>query len=62
MLLSENTMETPNHTEPRKPLLEYGVFWPDIYTNFVIDFVKPGNENALSYSLFGLIEECTEFI
>jgi len=29
MLLSENTMETPNHTEPRKPLLEYGVFWPD---------------------------------
>jgi len=47
MLLSENTMETPNHTEPRKPLLEYGVFWPDIYTNFVIDFVKPGNENDL---------------
>jgi hypothetical protein len=55
-------METPNHTEPRKPLLEYGVFWPDIYTNFVIDFVKPGNENSLPYSLFGLIEECIEFI
>jgi hypothetical protein len=65
MLSEKNTMEKPNHTEPKnskKPLQEYGIFWPNTYTNFVIDFVKPGNENSLPYSLFGLIEECIEFI
>ena len=64
MLSEKNTMEKPNHTEPKtlKPLQEYGIFWPNTYTNFVINFVKPGNENSLPYSLFGLIEECIEFI
>jgi hypothetical protein len=63
-MLSENTMENPIHTEPKtlKPLQEYGIYWPNIYTNFVTDFVRPGNENSLPYSLFGLIEECIEFI
>jgi hypothetical protein len=61
----KKNMENQNNMEPnttRKTLLEHGVFWPNIYTNFVIDFVKPGNENSLPYSLFGLIEECTEFV
>ena len=57
-------METPEHTEPitRKQLQEYGELWPTIYINFVKDFIKPGSENSLSYSLFGLIEECLEFM
>ncbi len=61
----KKNMENQKNMEPnttRKTLLEHGVFWPNIYTNFVIDFVKPGNENSLPYSLFGLIEECTEFV
>ena len=61
----KKNMENQKNMEPnttRKTLLEHGVFWSNIYTNFVIDFVKPGNENSLPYSLFGLIEECTEFV
>jgi hypothetical protein len=65
--MTHETTQTSNNlylTEPntQKQLREYGEFWPNIYTNFVINFVKPGNENSVPYSLFGLIEECIEFI
>ena len=47
--MTHETTQTSNNlylTEPntQKQLREYKEFWPNIYTNFVINFVKPGNE------------------
>ena len=53
--MTHETTQTSNNlylTEPntQKQLREYGEFWPNIYTNFVINFVKPGNENSFWFN------------